>query len=280
MNDESRPTAAEGHLSLAGKTFVVPGAAGGVGRHLVPGLIERGASLVLVGRDPAKLEPMATALDAPGRVQTVVGDVLDPATGAAAARCAITAFGRLDGLVHLVGAFHAGTPAVATPPAIYQQQLSANFLSAVTITPAVVGAMTEGGALLYMSSLLATDPRPTTGAYAASKAALTAWVGALQQEIAPRRIRANVLSTTIVNVGATNGRPAGMVAVGSIVDALAFLASDAARDIYGVTLPVVGAQPPGPGGPPAPPGSPGSGAAAGAHARTDRLAGAPTRSPA
>lgn len=150
-------------MMLANKTYVVPGATGGVGRHLVPALIERGASLVLVGRDAAKLESVVGTVDPAERVRIVVGDVCDPATGTAAASCAITEFGRLDGLVHLVGAFHAGTPAAATPPAIYDQQLKVNYLSAVTVTAAILAAMPGSGVLLYMSSLLAAQPRATTG---------------------------------------------------------------------------------------------------------------------
>ncbi len=283
MNDETRDDPGAGRLTLAGKALVVPGATGSVGQHLVPALIERGAALVLVGRDPAKLESMVAKLDPADRVRIVVGDVCEAATGAAAASCAIAEFGRLDGLVHLVGAFHAGTPAVATQTAVYEQQLRANFLSAVTVTPPVIAAMTGGGVLLYMSSLLASRPRPTTGAYAASKAALTAWVGALQQEIASSRIRANVLSTTIVDTGSSQG-PQGLVPVQSIVEALAFLASDAAKDVYGATLPVFGVQTPPPGGPPGGgrPGSAGPAGApvAGANGRPLRPAVAPMQQPA
>jgi NAD(P)-dependent dehydrogenase (short-subunit alcohol dehydrogenase family) len=246
---ESTPT---GLLSLAGKTFVVSGAGGGIGRYLAPALIGRGASLILVGRDTAKLDAVAAAVGAPERLQTVVGDVMSPDAGAAAVSSAIDRFGCLNGLVHLVGGFHAGTPAALTPLGVYEQQLQVNFLSAVAMTPPVLAQLKEGGVLLYLSSLLATEPRPTTGAYAASKAALTSWVRGLQQEIAPRRIRANVVSTTIVNTGSVNGPPPGLgVPVESIVEALAFLASDAARDVYGATLPVCGSQPPGSGGPPA-----------------------------
>lgn len=93
-----------------------------------------------------------------------------------------------------------------------------------------------------------------------------------------------MLSTTIVDTGGSNGGPPGLVAVQSIVDTLAFLASDAAQDIYGATLPVFGSQTPPPGGPPGP-GPPGfagrpEAQVAGTNGRAPQPSGAPLQQPA
>jgi hypothetical protein len=106
------------------------------------------------------------------------------------------------------------------------------------------------------------------GPYAASKAALAAWVRALSREVKDRGVHANMIMTTLIDSPKTRGEHPGAdysqwVPVDDVAEMVAFLTSDAAGSMYGSVVPLLGkfaldapagaivmGPPPGVGGPP------------------------------
>jgi NAD(P)-dependent dehydrogenase (short-subunit alcohol dehydrogenase family) len=185
-----------------GRTFLLTGATGNLGAYVARHLLARGDRVLLSARDERRLQDLRETLGTPDSVACHAGDVLAPAEAAAAADLARDRFGRLDGLVHLVGSFHVGTPAIVAAPELYLELYRSNVVSAVNCTAAVLPHLDGGGHLVYLSSLLAEEPMARSGAYAAAKAALHAWVRALSREVKDRGVHANVVVTSRIDTPA------------------------------------------------------------------------------
>ncbi|MET9294797.1 SDR family oxidoreductase [Streptomyces sp. NPDC003077] len=231
----------------AARALLVTGATGRLGPATVRALVERGDRLLLTGRDAARLTALAgnaAAWDGPGEVDVLVADTGRPDGAQHAAAEAAARFGSLDGMVHLVGGFAVG-PLMLTDVSAYEDLLTANFLSAVVATQAVLPHLTEGGKLVYFGTPLADEPLAAMSAYAASKAALVTWMRSMAHEVKNRGIHANAISLTLVDTPQTREEmphvdPALTVDAELVARAVRFLTSEDSDGMYGSVMPVVG----------------------------------------
>lgn len=228
---------------LSGKTAVITGATGALGRVVVETFQAAGASVVAVDVDPAVTahwQPSPTLW--PAQV-----DVLDEASVRSLMASARERFGRIDALLCLAGGFFGDTPAADTPPATLRGQLELNLLSAYTCVHAVLPHMlaTGGGAIVCVGSRPAVRPVVGTAAYAVSKLGLVKLMEVVAEEYRDRGVRANAILPSIIDTPANRQampradfsrwvRPEQIAAV------LRFLASDDAAIISGAAIPVYG----------------------------------------
>lgn len=225
-------------------SYLVTGATGPMAPPTIRHLLARGDRLVLSGRNAGRLAELEGEFGGSGRVVVVAADVTDPEGARALVAEAAERMGALDGLVHLVGSFRAG-PLVGTPAAGYEELWRANFLSAVNTTAALLPKLTGGGRLVFFGTPLAAEPLPGLSAYAASKAALLAWVRSVSHEVKGRGVHLNAIVMTMADTPqARRERP--HVDFGEAVDpelvarAVGFLTSAAADGLYGSLVPVLG----------------------------------------
>lgn len=233
---------------FAGRVAIVTGASRGIGRAVAELLAERGASLVLVGRDPDRIA--ATARTIGGDAVAVAGDVAEPDTAAAAVEAARTRFGGLDLLVNVAGAF---PPARLedTSDALFAETVDTNLKGSFAFCRAALPLLREGrgGAIVNLSSMAARFPTPGLSVYAASKAGVEALTRAIAVEAAPH-VRVNAVSpgptatetvralvqsdTTGATAAVTAGLPLGRLAEPrEIAEVVLFLASDRASCVTG-----------------------------------------------
>ena len=79
------------------KVAIVTGGASGIGKEVATRFVAEGGSVVINGRDAAKVEAAAREIDATGKRVTVhAGDIALPATGEAVVKTAIDRFGELS----------------------------------------------------------------------------------------------------------------------------------------------------------------------------------------
>ncbi|MBF6250128.1 mycofactocin-coupled SDR family oxidoreductase [Nocardia farcinica] len=268
---------------LAGKTAFITGAARGQGRAHAVRLAAEGANIVALdicrGLDSTAY-PGATTDDLQhtvelvealgGQIVTAEADVRDSAALAAAVQRGLDAFGGID--VVSVNAGIAGFgPAVHLSDADWQEMIDINLTGAWKTVRAVAPSMIaagNGGAILLTSSVAGMIAFPNLAHYAAAKHGLVGLMKVLAVELAPERIRVNVICPSHVDTpmiqnpavyelftggisGATaeqasaamksmHALPISWVDPEDISNALLWLASDEARYVTGVVLPVDG----------------------------------------
>ncbi len=232
---------------LDGKTVLVTGAGGGIGRALVAAFCEAGASVIGADVEPALLADLELA----GRI---LFDQADPAATRAAVVEHLEAHGAPDAVVANAGftrAEHFGH----LDDTVWAAELAINLNGAYALTDPIVQAMAKrgGGAVVFISSVnaLAHYGNP---AYSAAKAGLVAYSKALAVERGRDGIRSNVVAPGSVRTPAWDHRlqadpgligkvlphyPLGrLVSPVDVANAAVFLCSDAAAGITGTVLPV------------------------------------------
>jgi 3-oxoacyl-[acyl-carrier protein] reductase len=165
-------------LGLRGRTVIVTGASGGLGRRIARGFAAEGADLVLTYHH-AQDEAEQLAKELGGRTLVARFELEDADTAPALVEAALAWTGRIDVLVN--NAVHWGPtgqsserPFEAVPEADWVRVLRANTEGALRLSRAVAPAMRERrwGRMVHISSNIATDGMAGAEYYATAKAAL------------------------------------------------------------------------------------------------------------
>lgn len=234
-------------FGFEGRRVVVTGAGGGLGTALVGLFAELGAAVVACDHPRMSLAGLPVA-------ETRAFDLADREATLAAAS-AIRAGGAPDVVIANAGATRAETLA-AMDPETFDRELDVNLRGTVHFTAALLPAMRRrprGAAFVFISSVNAGQHFGNP-AYSAAKAGLEAWMRAIATEEGPNGIRANAVRPGSIRTPAWDARlerdpeivrrVAALYPLGRLVEprevatAVAFLASDLARGITGVVLPV------------------------------------------
>lgn len=241
-----------------GKTAVVSGASGDVGRALCRALVAEGADVV--GLDVAAeggTELERELRDAGANYTFSKVDVTDPDAVASFGEEAAGITPSLDILINNAGVLGLW-PLAATSLDDWDRVQATNLRGAFLLTRALMPLLGEGGAIVNMSSSAALRAEPGMAGYAASKAGLIAFSKAIAAELAPR-VRVNVVCPGPLDTAMPRrfleGHPdadaimAGMANANmlkrlgrpdDVVPLCLFLASDEARFITGAAIPVDG----------------------------------------
>jgi len=242
-------------FSLTGKVALVTGASSGLGVAIAQCLAEAGADLVLGARRVDRLEDTRTLVEATGRrALTVQTDVADPDQCTAMVAAAVAEFGKVNVLINNAGVGTA-VPATRETPEQFRHVIDVNLNGQYWMAQAFGRAVTEGGAIVNISSVLGLRPGGIPqAAYAASKAGLLGLTRDLAAQWTKRKgIRVNAVcpgyfpSEMTDELDPSEGEmvklitPAGRYGEPHEVgDACVFLASDAASYITGISLCVDG----------------------------------------
>lgn len=173
------------------KVVVITGAGNGLGLAYAEGFAAEGAAVVLADIDGAAAATAAASIRASGgQALACTTDVADEHSVAAMASAAVDAFGGIDVLVNNAG-LHLGkyNECVTLPVADWRAIFEVNVLGAVLCARECRAAMAArgGGVILNQASVAAWVNR--SGAYGATKLALTSVTMSLATELASDRIR-------------------------------------------------------------------------------------------
>jgi NAD(P)-dependent dehydrogenase (short-subunit alcohol dehydrogenase family) len=177
------------------------GGASGIGKAAARLMLEAGGTVVLLGRQRAKLEEAREELAPLGRVDIEVLDISDEAAVRAFAARIPTEFADLTGLVNGAGVF-VPKPFLEHSEADYDSYHGLNR-GTFFVTQAVAKAMVargQGGAIVNIGSMWAKQAVQATpsSAYSMAKAGLHSLTQHLAMELASQGIRVNAVSPAVV----------------------------------------------------------------------------------
>ncbi|MEZ0252636.1 MAG: SDR family oxidoreductase [Methylobacteriaceae bacterium] len=238
---------------LEGKVAVVTGASKGIGAAIAKALAKDGAAVVVnYASSKAGADAVVDAITAAGgKAIAVQADVTQAAQARGLVEAAVQQFGRLDVLVNNSGVYEFAAIEEVTEEH-YRRIFDVNVLGVLLATQAASKHLGEGGSIINISSVVTDVLMPTSAVYSGTKGALNAISGVLANELAPRKIRVNVVSPGYVVTEGTHTAgiagsemEAGLVAQtplgrsgqpDDIAGVVAFLASDDARWVTGEVI--------------------------------------------
>jgi NAD(P)-dependent dehydrogenase (short-subunit alcohol dehydrogenase family) len=231
--------------SLDSRVIAIAGVGGGLGPSVAARLAEAGATVAGTDRDQAVLDAVGAELDVGERWDGRVVDLLDE--DAARAWCAglVERFGRVDGLVHLVGGWRGGQPLQEAPLADWDLLHDLLIRTVQHTTRAFHDqlAASEHGRFVLVSAKQAQSPSSTSAAYAAAKAAAETWTLALADGFESGRATANVVVVEAILTPRMREENPGkefptFTPAEQIAEAIAFLCSDAGEKMNGQRFPL------------------------------------------
>jgi NAD(P)-dependent dehydrogenase (short-subunit alcohol dehydrogenase family) len=228
-------------MNTLSKIALVTGATRGIGLETVRQLASGGVHTLLAGRDPARTEQAARALQAEGLpVEPIVLEVTDEASIAAAAQQVEQAYGRLDILINNAGVLRDddSLPPSAQTLQVWRGTFDTNLFGLIAVTQAFLPLLckSDAGRIVNVSSILGSialhvDPAsPIYGykipAYNVSKTAVNAWTVHLAHELRDSPIKVNAIHPGSVKTDMNAGGSLGLEQGASTSVAMALLDQD------------------------------------------------------
>jgi NAD(P)-dependent dehydrogenase (short-subunit alcohol dehydrogenase family) len=210
---------------MSDRVILISGATGGLGGAVTAKFLSAGDRVIPLGHE--------------------AGDLTSPAASSAVVADAMSKYGRIDALVHVMGGFAGGKPVSETDDATWTKMFSLNLNSAFYLCREVLRHLDRGGRIVAIGSRTGVQPAAGLAAYGASKAALNALIQTIALEVKDAGITANVVLPSVIDTpanraGASPQQIAKWVTPQSIAEVVYFLCSEAASDINGALIPVYG----------------------------------------
>lgn len=245
-------------IDLRDRVALVTGGANGLGEGSALALARAGARIAIADKDAPAGERAAAAIRAAGGEALFLPiDLMDGAAIAPMVNAAADHFGRLDTLVNNVGGGRRVRFLDQSPGSI-ERHINLNLLSALYCTQAAVPHIVtggRGGAIINVASTEALRAAPGFAVYAACKAGLVSFTKTMALELAGHNIRSHALAPDMIETEGLKGLmeaateaerdardryvPLGrMGTVAEFGNIVAFLASDLASYLNGLTVPV------------------------------------------
>ncbi len=237
-------------FSLSGKTILVTGASSGIGRGIAIACAGMGAQVVLTARNRERLQETLSMMEGKGHV-IIPADLTEPAERLAL----VEQLPILNGVVQCAGV-GSRVPCKGLEREDITSVMQPNMEAPMLLQSDLLMAkkIKKEASIVYITSAAATMPAVGNAVYSASKAAMIAYAKCLALELAPRQIRVNCISPTMVMtdlalVGATQeqldeaekayplgryGRPE------DIANLAVYLLSDASQWMTGSNLEITG----------------------------------------
>lgn len=230
-------------FSLAGKTILVTGASSGLGRQIALTCAQRGARLVVTGRDAVRLQDTHGQLAGTGHMQ-VTADLTSHEDRERLAH----ATANIDGLVLCFGR-QMLSPIRQLKEELMTTMYEMHFLAPVMLVQRLLqgNAIAQQGSILFMLSTAAHIGTRGVGPYSAMKSGLLGIIRCLAIEQAKRRIRVNGISPSAIPTsiwGEEQGlleeqrvrHPLGLGTPQDVANGAVYLLSDASRWVTGTSL--------------------------------------------
>jgi NAD(P)-dependent dehydrogenase (short-subunit alcohol dehydrogenase family) len=233
-------------IDLQDRVIAIAGVGGGLGPVVAERLAAAGAIVAGTDRHQETLDALAADLDLPPeRWDGRTVDLLDEEATRGWCAALVERFGRVDGLVHLVGGWRGGQPLHEAPLSDWDLLHDLLIRTVQHTSRAFHDQIAAGsrGRFVLVSAKQAQAPSNGSAAYAAAKAAAEAWTLALADGFEPGGATANVIVVEAILTPKMREENPGkefptFTPAEDIAAAIAFLCSDAAGRMNGQRLPL------------------------------------------
>jgi 3-oxoacyl-[acyl-carrier protein] reductase len=247
-------------MRIEGKVAIVTGAASGFGAEIARRFAAEGAKVLVADLDADGAVLVAKEIGE--NATSVAVDVSKADDVQRMIETALTKFGDFDILVNNAGTTHRNQPLLDVDEATFDRVFDVNVKSIYLTARAVIPIFRRrgGGVILNMGSTAGLRPRPGLTWYNASKGAVHIMSKSMALELAPDKIRVNVLAPVMGETGLlesfmgkadTSENRAPFVATipwgrlstpRDVANGAVFLASDEAEFITGIELEIDGGR--------------------------------------
>ncbi len=255
-------------MQLQGKVAFITGAGSGIGKAAAILLAKQGAKIAALGRTEDELQETIEQIKSDGGdTIPVVADVSQADQMERAVQQTVDAYGRIDVVFANAGINGVWASLEELKPEEWDQTINVNLRGTfLTVKYAVPYLKKQGGSVIVTSSVNGTRMFSNTGAtaYSCTKAAQVAFTKMIAVELAPHKVRVNVVCPGAIETNIENSteqrnldeiRPEIEIEDGGqllehgkpgqsqdVADLVLFLASDASKHITGTELWIDGGE--------------------------------------
>jgi NAD(P)-dependent dehydrogenase (short-subunit alcohol dehydrogenase family) len=231
--------------NLDGRVIAIAGVGGGLGPAVATRLGGAGAIVAGANREQEEVDALGAELGLGERWDGRAVDLADEEAVGAWRDGLVDRFGRVDGLIHLVGGWRGGQPLHQEPLADWDL-LHRLLIRTVQLTTRAFHdqlAASAHGRFVLVSAKQAQRPSNGNAAYAAAKAAAEAWTLAYADGFGPGGATANIVVVDAILTPQMRAENPGkefpaFTPTEHIADAIAWLCSDGAAEMNGTRLPL------------------------------------------
>jgi NAD(P)-dependent dehydrogenase (short-subunit alcohol dehydrogenase family) len=224
---------------MKNKVALITGANGGLGTSITRSFLEAGALVTGVS------DKISVAEFPQPRFVAISADLTKPSAAADIVQSVLARHGRLDMLIHVLGAFAGGKTIAETDDATWEQMQDLNLSSAFYVLRAAIPHLRKSGngRIVAIGSLAAGEPHAGIGAYVTFKAALVSLVRTVALENRDAGVTANIILPDTMDTPGNrkampDADPSKWVATQDVAELALWLADDRATHTTGTTFPI------------------------------------------
>lgn len=230
------------------RVVVITGGSGNLGRAVAQAFLDAGAHIVPVDHGQGRLAAHFPALvDSNAHWLAEGVDLTRQEDTQRLIAGVIERFGRIDVLVNAAGGFRAGGPVHKMSLETLDVMFNLNAKTVFLASQAAIPHMLEQGSgkIINVAAKKALEGAKNAAAYSASKSAVIRLTESMSHELRASGINVNCVLPSIIDTPENrDGMPDSdfekWVTPQSLADVIMFLASAAARDVHGASVPVYG----------------------------------------
>src|SRR5436853_2030568 len=190
-------------LSFENRTYLVTGGGSGIGKGVASGLVASGASVMIVGRNPDRLEAAVKdieVLKAHGSIRYEPADITNEDETARAVDAATAWHGRLHGVVHCAGGSETIGPITQIDSEAWRRTVDLNVNGTMYVLKHAAREMVRGGggSFIGISSIAASNTHRWFGAYGVSKAGIDHLMQLAADELGASWVRVNSIRPGLI----------------------------------------------------------------------------------
>lgn len=179
-------------MDFTNKNVVITGGTTGIGFATAKAFISAGANVFITGRNAENLQKAAAGIDN-ARLKTVVADTSNLA-GISVLEQAVAENGSKVDVLFLNAGIASFSPIEHTTEADFDAQFNTNVKGSFFTLQKLIPHLADGSSVIFTSSTVATASGVNTSVYSATKGAVNKVAQIAANELAPRKIRVNIVS--------------------------------------------------------------------------------------